>query len=221
MTIFIAIEGIDGAGKSLQCELLLAKLERAGLRVVYRSYPQYGEFFGREIGKLLKSEAAGTMDPQSMALWYACDRLKDFERHVRPRLPDADVVLFNRYTLSSAIYQSVRSSDPDTISRWIFSLEHDQFGLPIPDLYIVLDVTTEVALQRNVSKTGRDYIQQGADRYEKDTALQAAARQSYQCFVTSSDNAIIIGCKEFEPRSAESIADVIATSAGAKFGLRI
>ena len=152
MTRFIALEGIDGAGKSIQAKLLVNRLNDEGLRTLEYSYPQYDSFMGKRLGQLLRSDLANKIDTYSMSLWYASDRYLDFRDNLKPHLDSFDVVVFNRYTLSSAIFQGCRSEDPLRTREWIFSLEHDQFGVPRPELYFVLDVEVEEARRRNEGK---------------------------------------------------------------------
>ncbi len=196
-------------------------MRTANIRYIYRSYPQYNDFFGRQIGQFLKEGAAQVVDPCSMALWYACDRRRDFETNVSPRLAEVDLVIFNRYTLSSAVYQGARSEHPQRMQAWVFELEHQQLGLPRPDMYIVLDLDPEVALKRNLSKPNRDYISEGADRYEMDIGLQSAARRAYRRFVQDNQTAFLVEGSEFSGRPPESIADVIATRIRETLGVSV
>ena len=45
-TKIIAIEGIDGSGKTLQTKMLYRKLLQLGYKVALRSYPVYSSFLG-------------------------------------------------------------------------------------------------------------------------------------------------------------------------------
>src|SRR6266511_2463740 len=111
--LLVAVEGLDGAGKSTQVALLASAL--SAVDVV--SFPRYDTFFGRHIRHLLDGEgevSAQSVDPRSMALWYALDRVQ----WARDRKPATDgVVLLNRYTLSNAVYQSARAGDGDVYER--------------------------------------------------------------------------------------------------------
>ena len=100
----IAIEGIDASGKSTQTDLLARHFAGLGQQVEVRSFPRYDSFFGLHIRALLDGTAASTahsLDPHSMALWFAMDRWQSFQARC-----EADVLLLNRYTLSNAVYQS-------------------------------------------------------------------------------------------------------------------
>ena len=136
-TKIIAIEGIDGSGKTVQIELLQKKLLERGYSVSIRSYPVYSSFFGSQVGLLLSGSGgikATDVDQKSMAMWFALDRFDDFKSFVDG---DADFLLINRYVLSNAVYQSIRDGDwdkPDIVD-WVFetfldfNIELDSFSL--------------------------------------------------------------------------------------------
>lgn len=179
--VFLGIEGLDGSGKTVQCGLLADALRRAGKRVFLIDFPQYDSPLGREIGRFLsgKDEAANadSVDAKSMCLWYAADRwnaLKnvDFSQY--------DYVIFNRYTLSSAVYQTARRCggvNGDFI-QWVFSLEHGVFGLPKPDAYLFLN--TEIAgCAENLTHKGERIYVDGLDLYERSQSLLARCREIY------------------------------------------
>jgi len=65
----VAIEGVDGAGKTTQAELLRASVASAGLGVKLRSFPAYDSFIGRQIREMLRDSAP--LDARSAALWFA------------------------------------------------------------------------------------------------------------------------------------------------------
>ena len=74
MTILIAIEGIDGAGKGTQVQTLVKRLQETGLRCGTLQFPRYSETtFGAAIGDFLNGRF-GTLDqvhPQLAAVLYA------------------------------------------------------------------------------------------------------------------------------------------------------
>ena len=197
-TKIIAFEGIDGTGKSVQMEALREKLARQGLSVGVLSFPDYGSFFGGCVGRYLTKKdgvSASDVDQRSMALWFAMDRWAAFQGFDYEQF---DVLLINRYVLSNAVYQSIRDRDVDRpdILDFVLTLEHEQLGLPRPDLYLVLDVDLTAA-QSNVSKKGyRDYVGDEKDEYEKQDAIQLRARAKYLAFSQRLDNVRVIPCME-------------------------
>ena len=198
MTKIIAFEGIDGTGKSVQMARLSETLISRGLRVSEISFPMYGSFFGEAIGRYLSAKdgvAADTVDGKSMALWFALDRFEAFKSF---DYSDADVLLINRYVLSNAVYQSIRDIDlnkPDLLD-FCLELEHRHFFIPVPDLYLVLDVDPADAAQ-NVDKKGfRDYVGNARDVYESIDSIQTRARKKYAEYAKRLPNVEIIPCME-------------------------
>ncbi|MFN0025853.1 MAG: dTMP kinase [Acidimicrobiales bacterium] len=186
----IAIEGIDRAGKTTQTELLRRALEAAGHAVEMLSFPRYDAFFGRTIRGLLDGlgpTSAATVDPRSMALWYALDRFDAFRERQAPgsvRPPPAGVVLVNRFTLSNAVYQSARVEDADpaeadAVFDWVLELEHGHLGLPRPALTVVLDVDIELSHERSHRVADAGGRAEEPDLYERSKVLLARARQRY------------------------------------------
>ena len=196
--IFICIEGVDGAGKNVQTTLLADYLNHMGHRVLMIDFPQYDSFFGREIGAYLSGRNildAKQLDPKSMSLWYAMDRWNKL-RAIDNTL--YDYIIINRYTLSNAAYQSARVS---VVSRsdfinWVFDLEHNQLSLPVPDMYIYLDVPTSITNILTERKGYRDYIGYQKDVYEKDLTLQENTRSIYLEIASRHKNVSIISCVE-------------------------
>ncbi len=198
MTKIIAFEGIDGTGKSVQMQRLSDALKRRGLSVLEISFPMYDTFFGDLVGRYLSAKdgvAANTVDGRSMALWFALDR---FEAFKNLDYSGYDVLLINRYVLSNAVYQSIRDIDlgkPDILD-FCLELEHKHFGIPVPDLHVVLDMDTEDAAN-NVDKKGfRDYIGNARDVYESIDSIQARARKKYAEYAQRIPNVKLINCME-------------------------
>ena len=214
-TKIIAIEGIDGSGKTVQIELLQKKLLERGYSVSIRSYPVYSSFFGSQVGLLLSGSGgikATDVDQKSMAMWFALDRFDDFKSFVDG---DADFLLINRYVLSNAVYQSIRDGDwdkPDIVD-WVFELEYNKLGLPRPELNLFFDVDTDCA-GHNVDKKGfRDYIGSGRDVYESSLSSQQRGRNKYIEIALRFDNIEIIKCTQDGTMLApEHISECVVSS---------
>jgi dTMP kinase len=179
--MLIAVEGLDGAGKATQVSLLAAALSTVDIV----SFPRYGTFFGRHIRALLDGHgdvSAETVDPRSMALWYALDRVQWAREH---RHGSGGVVLLNRYTLSNAVYQSARAGDP-ALFDWVLRLEFDELELPRPDVTVVLDVPPEVSQDR-VAHRG-----DGDDVYERSAGLLARVRDGYLAAASRLPDVVVV-----------------------------
>ncbi len=195
MTKIIAIEGIDGTGKTVQLDNLKERLLSRGYSVRVLSFPVYDSFFGNEVGKYLSAKegvSAADVDPKSMALWFAMDRFDAFRRS---SYENSDILLLNRYVLSNAVYQSIRSSGAYDILDFVLELEHRQLGLPVPDLYLILDMDMEAASENVLKKGFRDYVGgESKDVYESTDGIQEGARRAYRSFADRLPNARLINC---------------------------
>lgn len=179
--IIIGIEGLDGSGKTVQAKKLSSVFEKQGKKVCLIDFPQYSSFFGKEIGSLLSgthTASAMDLDEKSMCLWYALDR---WEAIRKVEIEKYDYVIFNRYTLSSVVYQSARKFNAFNreFADWVFGLEHTHLMLPIPDIYIYLDTKTELCSQNVLKKGERSYVD-GLDVYERSRDLLACCHDIYK-----------------------------------------
>lgn len=135
---FIAIEGIDGSGTTLQTRALADWLCRRGFRVLETREPSHGA-----IGRLIRERLAvraTALDPVALALLFAADRIDHVTCEVAPALERGEVVLSDRYLLSSLAYQSL-----DCDAAWVREINA---RAPPPDLTLVLEVPAEVAFAR-------------------------------------------------------------------------
>jgi len=139
---FIVLEGIDGAGTTTQSELLYRALVEKGYPAELTAEPSQGP-----VGRLIRSYLRGELKfserylgAHSLALLFAGDRLEHLANQVQPWLEQGKIVISDRYLLSSLAYQSI-----DCELDWVITLNREA---PPPDLAILLDLPTEVALKR-------------------------------------------------------------------------
>lgn len=197
MRKIIALEGIDGSGKTVQFKLLQEHLIQMGYTVDCKEFPMYSSYFGKIIGQLLSGKAevdANGLDPKSMALWFAMDRRAEFDRSDE----QSDFLLLNRYVLSNAAYQSARYSEDSKkqveMIDWVMDLEHNRLKLPEPDIYIFLNITKQQADTNVKSKGYRDYVGDGKDVYEASDNMQTGAVNAYLACAKRFKNVHIIEC---------------------------
>lgn len=209
----IAFEGIDGSGKGVQIKEIADRLTGLGRKVLVQDFPVYSGFFGKEIGRMLSGEQdvrADVVDPRSMSLWYALDRheaLKGIDRR------EYDDILFNRSTLSNAVYQSIRAREEDreAFIEWLFELEFERLGVWEPDLYFIFDVTEEQSKKNVEKKEQRAYLKDTFDVYERSQRIMNQARSVYLRLAQEHDNMYIIPCMDENGvfKSIEEIADLV------------
>ena len=148
----IAFEGVEGAGKSTQVELLRQALEKAGHRVVTTREPG-GTPVGEQVRSILL-DPASTLDARTEALLFAAARAQLVAQVIRPALERAEIVLCDRYLDSSLAYQgAARGLGLEPVAAINgFATE----GL-LPDLVVLLRVDPAEGLARQ--RGGRDRIE--------------------------------------------------------------
>ena len=136
----IVFEGIDGTGKSTQCELLAKSLIERDILNIALAEPTRGTW-GIKVRRLL-SEGRQGISPQEELSWFVNDRKEDIELNIMPALQDNKVVLMDRYYFSTAAYQGALGLDPEQIR-----LENETFA-PIPDRVLIFLTSPETCLER-------------------------------------------------------------------------
>lgn len=183
----VVIEGLDGAGKSTQIELLRNYFRRMGANSEFIHFPRTeAPYFGELITRFLKGEfgTASEVDPYLVAMLYAGDR-NDAAPRIRKWLQDKHLVILDRYTYSNVAYQCAKKESPqerDSLREWILDLEFNHFAIPVPDLNIFLDVPfsfTKRKLASERSGTDRHYLGGTIDIHEADISFQQKVRDVY------------------------------------------
>lgn len=151
--LLVVFEGIDGAGKSTQVEMLRCYLEGAGYPVVTLQEPTEGPW-GQKIKELSAADEPSVSPEEELRLFMK-DREEDVRVNIRPALDRNCVVLMDRYYFSSVAYQGARGLDPKGIRQ-----RNEAFA-PRPDLVIMLHLRPAVGIQRIQSERGsRTYFEQ-------------------------------------------------------------
>ena len=185
--MFIALEGLDGAGKSTQIRKLQEWLKEQGRMYEYVHFPRFDTpVYGDLVARFLRGELGNLteVNPYLVALIYAGDRV-EASMTIRRWLAEKKVVIIDRYVTSNIAYQCAKlTSDEDkaVLREWILSLEYDAHAIPKPDLTLFLDVPfafTEKSLSKNREGDDREYLQGKEDIHEASLDLQQAVRQVY------------------------------------------
>lgn len=154
---FLVLEGIDGSGTTTQRGRVAERLRSRGHRVHETREPSDGR-----IGKLTRELLAvvpgepRTVDAAGLALLFAADRLEHLAREIEPALARGELVLCDRYVISSWVYQSL-DCDP----AWVRTLnQHARW----PDLTFVFDLPAELALARVAAR--REATGEAIERFD-------------------------------------------------------
>ncbi len=185
--LFVAVEGIDGAGTTTLVRGLAERLMAGGWPVHVTREPSDGPVgvFVRQAlaGRLVAPRVDGSigpLDPGALALLFAADRLDHLASEVEPAVEAGRVVLTDRYVLSSNAYQGV-----DLPDEWVRAI--NERARPA-DLTILVRVSVDTALARLAGRGGRREL------YERRRFLEAvAARYEAAVAVAGGRVAVVSG----------------------------
>jgi dTMP kinase len=156
--VFIAFEGVEGAGKGTQIRLAREYLESEGFEVLVTREPG-GTDIGEELRRLLLAHGTGPMEPRTEALLFAAARAQHVSSVIRPALEDGKVVLCDRYIDSSVAYQGVARGlgEPDVLNLNVWATQ----GL-FPDFVILLHIEPELGLLRASEELDRIEVEESS-----------------------------------------------------------
>lgn len=135
--MLIAIEGIDGSGKSTIANYLKEELEKEGFRVVVFKEPTNSVH-----GQKIRQSFNNRLDAHKELELFLLDRKHDVEKNILPALKKGYIIVMDRYYYSTIAYQGARGIDIDKIKKM------NEKIAPKPDLVIILDVKPEIGIRR-------------------------------------------------------------------------
>lgn len=148
--VFLALEGIDGCGKTTQLNYLSDWLPQSGLmpkdsRLIITREPG-GTFLGKQLRQLLLNPSNNNCpEPLTELLLYAADRAQHISEKVKPCLEKGDWVISDRFSGSTLAYQGFgRQLNINLIKQ----LEHIATQGISPDLTFFLDLSIQESLYR-------------------------------------------------------------------------
>ena len=142
--VFITFEGMDGSGKTTQMHRLAARLRAMGKIVVETAEPG-GPPIAMKIRRILLDSANLELSPVTEILLYFASRAQNVDQWIFPALARGDIVLSDRFTDSSLVYQGAgRHLGADTVA----ALERIACRGLKPHLTILIDVDAEASLAR-------------------------------------------------------------------------
>ena len=141
--LFIALEGIDGSGKSTQTKLLAEKLVSFRHKVHATFEPT-----DRPIGAMIRQILRGEMkaDDRTIAGLFVADRLDHLlneDNGIIKKLEQGTTVITDRYYFSSYAYHGTHMN-----MDWVIAANAMSAEILKPDVNIFIDVTPEISMQR-------------------------------------------------------------------------
>jgi len=171
----IAVEGLDGSGKSTQIYLLKRWLEAEGIKVYFSSWNS-SELVKSATSKGKKREL---LTPTTFSLIHATDFADRYERHLLPLLRAGYIVLCDRYVFTAFARDVTRGCPPDWV-RGIYNFAAQ------PDLTFFFKADLEVSLNRILEgrpklkffEAGMD-LRLSSDPYESFRIFQGRILEQY------------------------------------------
>jgi dTMP kinase len=197
--LFITFEGGEGCGKSTQSRLLLKKLEQQNIPVVLTHEPG-GTALGNELRKTLKRKRDSSISPQAELFLLAASRAQLVAEVIRPALEEGKVVLCDRFTHSTMVYQGYGRGLDFTAIKMVNNMATRHLN---PDLIILLDISPEQGLARKRSLQ---------DRFElEDLSFHRRVREGYlKMAAAEPDRWLVIDASLPKGKIAEIIWDRVS-----------
>ena len=160
--MFIVIDGGDGCGKTTQIALLKDRLEREGRTVrLFREPGSTG--LGESIRELLLHTEDMSITARSELFLFMAARVQLLAEKIRPALDRGEIVLVDRFLLSTVVYQGYAGNVP---VEEVWQIGKIALGNCYPDLTVLLDMDPQEASERIVRPLDR-MEKKGAGFHEK------------------------------------------------------
>jgi dTMP kinase len=175
----IAVEGLDGSGKSTQIYLVKRWLELEGYKVFFTEWNS--SLLVKRATK--KGKERHLLTPTTFALIHCTDFADRYERQILPMLHAGYIVVADRYIYTAFARDAARGCDRTWIRRLYSYARH-------PDLTFFFDVPLSVALTRIVTgraqlkfyEAGMD-MRLSKDRFESFQMFQGRMYEEYHQMV--------------------------------------
>jgi len=201
----IAVEGLDGSGKSTQIYLLKRWLELQGLKVFFSEWNS-SALVKNATSKGKKQEL---LSPNTFSLIHATDFADRYERQLVPLLRAGYIVLCDRYIFTAFGRDTVRGCPGEWV-RGIYSFA------AMPDLVFFFKASLEVSLQRILEgRPQLKYFEAGmdlhlsTDPYESFRIFQGRILEEYLAMSTEFNFLVIDANQPIEAQQA-IVRDLVA-----------
>lgn len=196
--LFIVLEGVEGCGKSTIQKLLADALRAHGLPVRVTREPG-----GTDAGERIRREVLHGADlpPEAELLLMLAARADHVTKVIVPALEAGEVVLCDRYELSSFAYQGIARGLGLERVRALNALATGQLRA---DLTIVLEVPASVAEARTGRRTSRDRIESAGAEFH------ARVAEAYRLLASEEPGVVSVDATRSPEQIRASILELLA-----------
>lgn len=170
----IVIEAPDGSGKATQTEKLYNRLIEDEYKVLKVEYPDYNSNSSALIKMYLKGEFGdkpNDVNAYAASTFFAVDRFASFKKKWDTFYAGGGIVLADRYTTSNMIHQASKIDDvkeKEKFLDWLWDLEFNLMGLPVPDITIFLDLPPKYSIDLIKNRKNKFTGKEEKDIHERD-----------------------------------------------------
>jgi dTMP kinase len=195
----IAVEGLDGSGKSTQIYLVKRWLELQGAKVYFT------EWNSSVLVKKTtsKGKKRNLLTPTTFSLVHATDFADRYERQILPLLRAGFIVLADRYVYTAFARDSVRGVNKEWLSKLYSFATH-------PDITFYFKAPLEVSLNRILEgrptlKFHEAGLDMGwtTDPYESFRIFQGRIKEEYDAMVKQNKFTVVDATRDIQKQQAE------------------
>ena len=161
--LFVVEGACDGIGKSTQFELLSKYLINSGYEIGTHHFPTYEEYYGALATQYLAGDFGkpSELSPYFINALYAVDRACAWNKKLKTMYEDGKIILLDRYTTSSLIYQTTLIDDMEEKKKfldYVVDFEYKKLGIKEPDGVIFLHAPFELVMEMKNARKSNDGI---------------------------------------------------------------
>jgi dTMP kinase len=168
---YIALEGIDGSGKTTQVQMLVDYFRKQGKNVIQTREPRKIGLIGEIVHKVLKKEVK--FSDLALQYLFATDRVLSQDEVIIPALKRGDIVISDRCFWSAIVYGVLDRTgwnyDPKSTSFLliVYSILSMYHQFVTPDYTFYLDISLETSLKRLREKEDTKEIYEDEEKLKK------------------------------------------------------
>lgn len=215
MGLLFVIDGTDGSGKQTQFELLKEHLSKDNVDYRTVSFPNYDSPSSSLVKMYLSGEFgqdAQAVSPYIASTFYAADRYATFQKDLKKYYEDGGIILADRYTTANMVHQTGKIKDPAERKKfldWLFDLEFNIYGLPIPSEVFFLNMPPEKVKELIKNRENKFTHDQKKDIHESNPKHLQDAYEAACSLVNTYDWKEIKCVKDNQIRTREDIHNEI------------
>ncbi len=205
---FISFEGLDGAGKTTQMDLLERWLDTHGVSSYIRTREPGGTPLGIEIRQLLFHHPELTITPLAEAFLFQADRAQHFATVILPALDAGTLVISDRCFDSSIAYQGAARGVGSKLVEKLSLLATQGY---VPDLTIFLDLEPAQVGTRTETIHDQGGLREAPSRFDRESEqFHRSLREAFLSLASAHPERIkVIDAAQSIQRVHEQVIDLV------------